>query len=316
MAEETYTVMSKCKLAFCGLKAMSMPKADGYCQVHYRKFGYFPNKKCTVEGCARKYYAKGFCDTHYTANRVHGDPTHSAKRVREKCTADGCPRKQHAKGLCDQHYSNSRNGIDRGSCLIEGCSWPVVHEGLCEPHYGRKKRFGDPLAGRSYPGVISASKKCTAEGCENKVLANGVCVAHYQRKKKYGNSMEHIPIRKKNPGQIYASVKGTQGYSVMWDATRKKSVAQHRLVMEQIIGRPLTRKETVHHKNGNRGDNRPQNLELWASLGQPAGQTVVDLLAYAREIIRTYEPLERKLMKVQLSLILTDDLKTAEGGTS
>ncbi len=39
-------------------------------------------------------------------------------------------------------------------------------------------------------------------------------------------------------------------------------VAQHRLVMEGMIGRLLDRDEVVHHKNGMRNDNRPENLEL------------------------------------------------------
>ena len=79
---------------------------------------------------------------------------------------------------------------------------------------------------------------------------------------------------KASPGHMWVDPKG---YVYEWVADddalaaamlppgrRTKFVLQHRLVLARSLGRPLERHETVHHKNGRRDDNRPENLELWS----------------------------------------------------
>lgn len=88
-----------------------------------------------------------------------------------------------------------------------------------------------------------------------------------------------------NPsGYVYLS-----GFQEHPNSNAVGQISEHILVMSQKLGRPLVKGENVHHLNGQRDDNRPENLELWSRV-QPPGQRVEDKIQWAIELLKLYRP--------------------------
>lgn len=64
-------------------------------------------------------------------------------------------------------------------------------------------------------------------------------------------------------------------------------IREHVFVMSEILGRPLVKGENVHHKDGNKLNNHPSNLELWDKT-QPSGQKVEDKIKWAIDFLNRH----------------------------
>lgn len=71
------------------------------------------------------------------------------------------------------------------------------------------------------------------------------------------------------------------------NASKCGAIFEHVFVMSNYLKRPLEKHERIHHKNGNKLDNRIENLELW-SISQPYGRRVEDITEWCKEFLEQY----------------------------
>ncbi len=164
----------------------------------------------------------------------------------------------------------------------------------CRNIYGRlyrQKKHGRRIA---YERKWSEQRKeretrvCSVADCGNRWdygVLGGLCNKHYLRYRKYGNPETLVSAK----GNGYVDANGYRVIQRTNDpfARADGAVLEHRYVMSTMLQRPLLPEETVHHRNRNKLDNRPENLELWSGRHMK-GSRVAEMLEWAREIIALY----------------------------
>jgi HNH endonuclease len=168
--------------------------------------------------------------------------------------------------------------MPKRTCSEDDCEKKHQAKGLCAMHYTRQ-REGRQVAG---PSLRPRGRQCSWPTCMSPHNAKGFCAMHYARHVE-GRPMD-VPARPhRKKGEAPAVIGGVwtdrKGYRVF--RYNGQQVKEHRYIMEQYLGRSLLPEESVHHRNGVKSDNRPENLELWVGWGkQPSGQRVLDLIAF------------------------------------
>ena len=78
-------------------------------------------RRCSVDGCGKRHYCRGWCESHYQRWRKNGDP------------------------LGGKHYADNS-----GRCAADGCDSAAKLAGYCKRHHHKLRRYGDPLGGATY----------------------------------------------------------------------------------------------------------------------------------------------------------------------
>lgn len=242
------------------------------------------NSTCTIDGCGRDVYAKAMCPRHYQADRSARLRQPIAERHCRHCASPFIPKVAWqfcCTAECSRSAANAARVIrDRAS---KASGYTPTCETCRAPFQASRPsiRFCSQECRRR-------DRRCSVTDCTGRYAASGLCHAHYNDKK------NGKPLRKQTrrqvPGSWSAWKRNVHGYVyrvMTLDGIQTREL-QHRVVMEEHLGRSLMPHENVHHINGERSDNRIENLELW-TVSQPSGQRVADKIAWAREFLAMYE---------------------------
>ena len=186
---------------------------------------------CKFEGCDREHRTKGYCMSHYAQFRLGKELTPLKPRGdgKQGCKFEGCNDKHHSNGYCRLHSRQRREGKEMKPKLIlhrYPDDWRFNYDSVNELLYY------EPENGELYWKVNAAST------CRKGKLARNISSTGYK----------------------YVCINGKQylAHRIIYMLQASKEKCEE----EGTIYREMPRNgDTIHHKNGDRLDNRIENLE-------------------------------------------------------
>lgn len=240
------------------------------------------SKVCSVENCTRKSKTKGWCYTHYKRWQKYGD---TGSVLRRPNGQGALTKSGYIRIAVPGHPNADKNGkiYEHVYIMSNHIGRPILkNEKVIHINGNRSDNNIDNLK------LIIKHKICIIDGCDKKCeYKHMYCSMHWRRFKSNGDPL----ITKRAPSGSGNITR--EGYRRIWAPNHPNSnshgvIFEHRYVMSKKLGRPLHKKETVHHINGNRLDNREENLELYTSAHCP-GQRVKDIYEWALKTIELYK---------------------------
>ena len=111
---------------------------------------YYP---CSIDGCLRPRYGRGWCKFHWQRWHRSGSPLLKERAV-EPCSIPDCAKTAEKRGWCAMHYRRwqrhgdpltpRQNAAGRFLCKVNECGKPAFVRGWCNSHYVRWLKYGDP----------------------------------------------------------------------------------------------------------------------------------------------------------------------------
>jgi len=219
-------------------------------------------KYCSYQCCRKATRKKRQC----LANRIcevckkEFTPTFGTQvNCSDKCRANKYTRKVIEKRIWENAISLPEN-VNPRDIISKFTNWNLDENDI--PYYISSEGFkirGIWIRCKDCNQYTPAKKYNTGRYCSQK------CFHNHKRQENHSNWKGGRSVSRLG----YARINAPDG----------RRMHEHRWVVEQAIGRRLLPNENVHHKNGDRSDNRIENLELWVKT-QPAGIRVNDLKDY------------------------------------